>query len=260
MRNFLCALALCCLLAACQTTQTFPAPDDSRGTVNLSSALYLPEGQGPFPALIGMHGCNGLHSNHTTWARRLNEWGYAVLLVDGLNPRNIDTLCRGEWPLPAKQRAIDAFAAREFLRKNPTISADRIGIIGWSHGGETVLYALDYSQSKFERRDDPFKVGIAIYPPCVFKRTFFGVDSPLLILKGADDSAGSPIGDMCPGMVQRAGTSRELIDFVSYPGVVHGYDNPGVNRSTEWGWVIRYDAEAAADTYRRVRTFLEANL
>jgi poly(3-hydroxybutyrate) depolymerase len=47
--------------------------------------LAKPEGAGPFPAVIGLHGCAGMHD---TTKQRLTDdlvaWGYVILLVDSM--------------------------------------------------------------------------------------------------------------------------------------------------------------------------------
>src|SRR5690348_6955805 len=48
----------------------------------LLATLELPAGAGPFPAVIVLHGCNGIGIGSRTWAQRLHQWGYAVLLLD----------------------------------------------------------------------------------------------------------------------------------------------------------------------------------
>ena len=51
-------------IAAAQERVTFPAID-TPGTSStvLSGLLYRPAGSGPFPAVVGLHGCNGLLVN-----------------------------------------------------------------------------------------------------------------------------------------------------------------------------------------------------
>src|SRR5260370_9162666 len=56
--------------------------------------LAKPDGAGPYPAVIGLHGCAGMHD--TTKQRLADElvaWGYAVLLVDSYATRGIDHAC-----------------------------------------------------------------------------------------------------------------------------------------------------------------------
>ena len=50
--------------------------------------LTKPDGPGPFPAIVHLHGCNGLSkafkdgSDKGLWSERLAAWGYVVFVVD----------------------------------------------------------------------------------------------------------------------------------------------------------------------------------
>src|SRR3972149_5417972 len=55
--------------------------------------LRRPPGQGPFPALVLLHGCSGITSVQRDWAERLSEWGYVTLIVDSFGPREVRNVC-----------------------------------------------------------------------------------------------------------------------------------------------------------------------
>jgi hypothetical protein len=69
--------------ALAQTTQTsaveltFP---DLASTLQLRGSLYRPDGPGPFPAVVALHGCGGIRPRLHQWAATLHQWGYVVLL------------------------------------------------------------------------------------------------------------------------------------------------------------------------------------
>src|SRR5947208_511533 len=52
----------------------------------VSGYLTKPEGDGPFPAIVHLHGCNGLSkafkdgADKGQWSEQLAAWGYAVLV------------------------------------------------------------------------------------------------------------------------------------------------------------------------------------
>ena len=74
--------------------------------------LAKPEGPGPFPAVIGLHGCAGM--SDTTKRKLVDElvgWGYVVLLVDSFATRGIDHACTGGVLDIAGKRRSDAFGA-----------------------------------------------------------------------------------------------------------------------------------------------------
>jgi hypothetical protein len=49
--------------------------------------LSGPKGDGPFPAIVLLHGCSGLGRANEVWTARLVDWGYVVLNVDSFGPR-----------------------------------------------------------------------------------------------------------------------------------------------------------------------------
>src|SRR5262245_13269911 len=96
--------------------------------------LLIPQGGGPFPAVVVMHGCDGIRENTRRWAARLVGWGYAALIVDSFRSRGLSNVCGHGGVLPASVRAQDAIEAKNYLRSLPNIAKSRIGLIGFSHG------------------------------------------------------------------------------------------------------------------------------
>ena len=104
----------------------------------LEAYLSKPEGAGPFPAVVSMHGCGGLsHSLRITEARDLNALGYASLVVDSFTTRGIIEACVS--PIP--DRYADALGVLSYLSKLPFVDARRIALIGRSQGGFVALQA-----------------------------------------------------------------------------------------------------------------------
>src|SRR5258708_3798296 len=77
----------------------------------LTGRLALPQGPGPFPAMIVLHGCNGLSQQVTDWAVRLTGWGYAALVLDSFGPRGAGDICRASGAISVLDRAGDVLAA-----------------------------------------------------------------------------------------------------------------------------------------------------
>src|SRR5215216_6459712 len=87
------------LFAVASAAQAAPLPaprqvdiPSSGGT--LHAQLYKPDGDGPFPTVIALHGCGGLagHSEpiqqrYRDWAEQLLKGGSAVLLPDSYDSR-----------------------------------------------------------------------------------------------------------------------------------------------------------------------------
>jgi poly(3-hydroxybutyrate) depolymerase len=58
------------------------AADIIEGSLNLTGRLTKPEGKGPFPAVVLLHGCGGMQPRRDDrWSDRLSRWGYVTLQV-----------------------------------------------------------------------------------------------------------------------------------------------------------------------------------
>src|SRR5436305_9549355 len=96
-----------------------PAPrqvDISSRSGTLHAQLYKPDGNGPFPVVIALHGCGGLggqsgpvQPRYRDWAEQLLGGGIAVLLPDSYGSRELGPQCRaGERRLRARrERVVD---------------------------------------------------------------------------------------------------------------------------------------------------------
>ena len=50
---------------------------------------YRPEGAGPFPAVVLLHGCHGVMASNHEWGRWFRDRGYVALVVDSWSARGI---------------------------------------------------------------------------------------------------------------------------------------------------------------------------
>ena len=246
--------------AQAQTTSTsavdvaFPDPE---GTLQLTGHLYRPDGPGPFPAVVALHGCGGIGPNLHRWAHTLQQWGYVALLVDSLGPRGKTNICDGTWQLsvdPQYVRMPDAYTAKAYLASQPFVDGNRIAVMGWSHGGSTTLYAVDnlYVDGISSA---PFKAAIALYPGCL--TWLLQLNAPLLILIGEDDdwTLASRCKDMLRQSEQWVGKTAYGITLKVYPGAHHGFDSL-VSPRSYYGHTVGRHPEAAAQAEEEVKRFL----
>jgi dienelactone hydrolase len=108
----------------------------------LKGNLYKPEGNGQFPAVVVLHGCAGIDYHFRAWAEQLKKWGYVALIVDSFSPRGVDRVCGQSYRVPDLERAADAYGAATYLKQLPYVDSDKIGLMGFSHGGWTGLRAV----------------------------------------------------------------------------------------------------------------------
>jgi dienelactone hydrolase len=106
-----------------------------------------PEGDGPFPLVVMLHGCGGRQPFLDGYAQALKRVGVASLIVDSHKPRRINrvaaslTVCTGA-QLQGRERAGDLFAAIAWARTQDWVDADKLIAAGWSHGAWTVIDAM----------------------------------------------------------------------------------------------------------------------
>jgi dienelactone hydrolase len=218
--------------------------------------LTMPEGDGPFPALVHLHGCGGLpkafkNGTERLWPERLAAWGYVVLSVDSFTTRGIDNTCSGE-PAP---RVADAYGALAYLAQLPLVDAKRIAVIGFSAGGIATLSVVGRRDFDLFEGEHRFKAAVAFYPYCRPGRTFA---IPTLILIGeADDWTPA---SLCGTMVSIR-RNDDPVRLVVYPGAHHGFDAPSLRPGRmRFGHWSEYNAAAAEQATEEVRRFLAEQL
>ena len=251
-----------------------PAGDFSTSPAPLVAHLFVAKGDGPHAAVVMVHGCGGayarsgkLNARHQMWGEYLAAQGYLALMLDSFTSRDVKELCTQKMSsrtLRPAERAGDAQAALAYLRSRDDVDAKNVSLLGWSHGGSTVLDAMASAPEKGPR----FARAIALYPGCtVFARSpdKFHPYAPLLLLVGdADDwTPARP----CQDLTDIARKRGEPMEIVVYPGAYHDFDNPALTAKRVRkdvpngvhpgeGVTIAPDPEAREDAKRRVTKFL----
>ena len=244
--------------------------------LEIVGTVVRPAGDGPFPAVVQLHGCGGLEPQSYRWARWFADHGYVALVVDSFGPRKVSGDCRtapNEPPITA--RLDDAIGALRYLQSQPYVARDRIASIGWSQGGVyamSVINGPSLERARARGVELPaigFAAGIGIYPGGCFSLVNQQVVRPLLVLIGAADDW-TP-AEQCAEMVAAMKSRGADATIVTFPGAYHYFDVEGqrlevlpeVENDTKpsgVGATVAYQAEAAADTYRQVEAFLTRHL
>ncbi|MFC1976635.1 alpha/beta hydrolase family protein [Chloroflexota bacterium] len=101
----------------------------------LAGMLFLPEGEGPFPTAIIIHGSGTSHRNSVWYlsvAKHLQDNGIAVLLPDKRGSEESE----GEWVgANFEELATDTLSAIEYVKDQQIFEVSTIGLIGMSQGG-----------------------------------------------------------------------------------------------------------------------------
>jgi dienelactone hydrolase len=223
--------------------------------------LAKPDGAGPFPAVIVLHGCAGMHD--TTKQKLVDElvaWGYVVLLVDSYaTRRGIDQACTSSPLAMFFRRRPDAYGALVFLAGQTFVDPRRVAAVGFSAGAWVSLFVAE--TNALELFDPPsnlrFRAAAAFNPPCREARARPGI--PTLIFIGALDDW-TPAAE-CTSKIASWGSDGPPIELVVYPGAYHGFYyphlQPGRTMFDHW---LEYNAAAADNADHRLHQFLDRHL
>ena len=101
----------------------------------LAGLMFVPEGDGPFPAAVVIHG-SGTSRRDNGWyltlTKHLQANGIAVLLPDKRGSEQSE----GNWKTSSFQDlATDTLAAIEYLREQEAVRVSAVGVVGMSQGG-----------------------------------------------------------------------------------------------------------------------------
>jgi len=294
------ALLVCCVSAhgvwaATGERVSFPSLDIDAATgkpLMLSALFFKPNASsGGFPAVVALHGCDGMYARragredrlsarHQAMADLLVAEGYAVLFPDSFNPRGRREVCSlpvREQPITQDHRRLDVLGALDYLHSRPDIAHNRIALLGWSHGGSAVLASMnarhpvvaDYL-ARLREPDEFYLTAIALYPGCfgsLRAREGYAPAAPVRIFIGESDDWTSP--RPCTML----GEAMEAMDMPlhvrTYPDTYHAFDAPRLSKQRldfpngvhpGQGVTVAANAEARADAYARIKARLRAVL
>lgn len=247
-----------------------PSLESTGDPAALVAFLTRPDGSGPFPAVVMLHGCGGpyapsgqLNSRHRQWEAVFVKAGYVVLHIDSFSTRGIKEICtrrdRPRTTTAREERRRDAHAGYAYLKSLTYVRPDRVAVVGWSNGGSTTLAAMERGPAG---EPAPFRAAIAFYPGCAAAGGgLFRPDGPLLILTGENDNWTPPA--RCLPMVEEAKGRSQDVAIHLYPGAYHDFDWPGMKMTTRTGVstqdgtaTVGENPEARADALIRAPAYL----
>jgi dienelactone hydrolase len=183
------------------------------------------------PALVLLHGCGGMLNKkgqpaerYTALAARLNALGIHALVLDSLTPRGETELCTRRLDtrqVKQPQRRRDALGALQWLAAQPRVDATKLGLLGWSNGGSTVLASTNRRHAEVAAAPVQPSLAVAFYPGCEAElRAGYEPTAPLLMLLGEADDW-TPVA---PCKALAAQSSGHAPRWESYLGAHHGFD------------------------------------
>lgn len=197
-------------------------------------------------AVIVIHEWWGLDNWVREQADRFAKQGYVALAPDlyrgksTSDPGEAHELMRG---MPQDRAMADLKAAYAYLASRPDVDPAHIGVIGWCMGGG---YALALTTSEPRLAASVINYGSLVTDP----DTITKINTQILGNFGEADR-GIPAAD-----VKKFGAELtkygKLGDIKIYPGAGHAFMNPNNKEG--------YNAEAAADAWRRIDSFFDSKL
>jgi carboxymethylenebutenolidase len=203
--------------------------------------LSKPGDKQKHPGIVVIHENRGLSEHIKDVARRLAKAGYVVLAPDLLSRAggtqhftSLDDLQSSLRTFPPDAFTSDLNATLDYLKVQPDVFPDRLGMTGFCFGGGLTWRMLTL-------RPD-LKAGVPFYgaaPPLEDVPCIKG--AVLAIYAGLDERINATI----PGLEQALKGTDVKYEKVMYPGVSHAFHNDtGIN----------YNAEAAKNAWSRMLT------
>ncbi|MHB2167018.1 dienelactone hydrolase family protein [Alsobacter sp. R-9] len=232
----LAGVAVACGSAAARDPVRVKVPANG---VTLAAVMYRPDGEGPFPAVVALHGCAGLFGRdgqvsrrEADWGERLAAQGFVVLLPDSFGSRGLGPQCRSRErkARASVERRDDAHAARRWLQDQSFVKGSAVSLMGWSNGGTTGLYAIRNERTArpgrgFRVIGEDFARAVLLYPGCrTISERPYRPRMPLLVLAGQLDEW-TP-ARYCEQVVNKARAAGADASITVFPGAHHDFDWP----------------------------------
>jgi dienelactone hydrolase len=214
--------------------------------VVIAGELRIPKpGSERLPAVVLIHGSGGIGRNSADWVGVLNGIGISTFLVDSFTARGLVSVTTNQAVLGRLVQTYDAYRALELLAKHSRVDPAKIGAMGFSRGGQAILYAsMKRLQKIHGPADASFAAYIPFYPNCgtTYIEDENLVDKPIRIFHGsADDYV--PVAP-CRSYVERLRKAGKDIVLTEYADAHHVFDGANFQPSGR---------AAQAQTTRRCR-------
>lgn len=206
------------------------------------------------PTIIYVHGCGGVDGASLIWARRMNSWGYNVVIADDLTQKGPNPACAsfGIQDVGYFERMQSVVQTAQWVGEQPWHSG-RIGIIGFGLGGTTALNigANTKAIGSLDPASGPIKAGVSYYPHC--QSYHANPNIPMQIHIGNSD-------DWTRSASCLSLNNYEKYDANIYDGAHHGFDTLGVDGVNQFGHRVKYDEQVSRVAEQKTRVFFERHI
>lgn len=209
------------------TDQQFLTGDAAGKPVTVTGEFRIAQGTGRLPVIVLMHGSGGIGPNVETWARQFNTMGISTFAIDGFTGRGMTGVSTNQASLGRLAFTLDIYRALDILVKHPRVDPNRVILMGFSRGGQAVLYAsLTRFQKQWNKSGIDPAAYIPFYPDCM--TTYAGdtelAGKPIRIFHGAPDDY-NPVAS-CKDYLARLKEAGRDVTLTEYPDAQHGFDTP----------------------------------
>jgi dienelactone hydrolase len=252
-----------CSLARAEPSATIVEFENPLASAHpLQGYLRQPNGAGPSPAVVLLHGCDGNWQRlDERWGKRIASWGYVTLTVDSYGPRGLTNTCSSGAPV---ELAFDAYRALRFLVQQRFVDPARVAALGFSQGAWLAFSSVERGMIE-QTSPNKFRAAVGFYPPCLgFKGN---MTVPTLILIGERDDW--TLAKECRNMVDGRddwGISRQKglgvpIRLIVYPDAHHAFDVPGLRTPVQFlGHHLEFNQSATDQSIEALHEFLDATI
>jgi carboxymethylenebutenolidase len=188
---------------------------------SIRAYVAYPERKDKAPAIIVIHEIYGLTDWEPTVADRLAKNGYVAILPDllsskhGRTPGNADSARKLIGELEPDRVTADLDATSAWIGRQPSVAADRVGVIGFCWGGgQSFRYATN---------NPTLKAAVVCYGPSPAEG-FNRIKAPVLGVYGEDDAR---INQALPATAAQMKKEGKSFEQKIYPGTGHGFLKPG---------------------------------
>ena len=224
-------------------------------TPELNGVLAVPDGSGPWPAVVMVHEVFGIDNAMRAQITRLASAGYVVLMPDLFSrggARKCLTATFKALTAGQGQAFDDVEAAKQFVLARPD-TTKKVGVIGFCMGGgfALLLASRGYDASSVNYGMMPKDLGAVLSGACPIIGSFGAKDGQL---KGA------------AAKLDAALTAANIAhDVKEYPEAGHAFMNPHQAGGPVFGTLLRItgakpNPEAAADAWQRIEKFFAQHL
>ncbi len=222
---------------------------------DLTAAIAVPQGKGPWPAVVMVHEVFGIDENMRAQMLRLASAGYVVIMPDLYSRGGMRRCLTATFKALASgegQAFIDIQAAKELVLSRADVTG-KVGVMGFCMGGGfALLLANDgYDAATSNYGMLPKNMEEALSGACPILGNYGAKDKQLANAKNKLDETLTKL--------------NVVHDIKEFPGVGHAFMNPKQGGGPVFGTLLRVtgakpNPEAATEAWQRIESFFAQHL